>query len=402
MARNCPGLELLRKDMLTYELQIREEKSEGTVPELVTRLRAALGKPVKITEDNTGEVAANLDLLDSWVNDVSKSFSYLEQPTTRQVERLKAHLAHFASRVRDIKDLTVEPEVLRRVEGLSTSVEQLFGRLTSLGAEDLAGRGSASSLSNLNLQDGPRSSLPQREEHSSLISPNFANLPNPIMCMFKGIERLSITTKDGFKQLLWLLVDLEQQIGTFQLKSSIVWALLYPLTDSCLRTLIAQALKEEMSLRVFRERVVKFELPFRWYLELEQEYLWRIQGGEETLRDYMDRVRMAALALNPGMNEEQVVSNVVEGMLPQHRTSLLVLGRPLNWEGLLKGVKEIERFALLDEQRARPAANARMVSQDAGSLGVGGSRPKFDTRRCFRCHSADHLVRQCPVPRADR
>lgn len=157
-----------------------------------------------------------------------------------------------------------------------------------------------------------------------------------------------------------------------------------------------------MSFKAFREQIIKSELPFRWYLELEQEFLWRIQGEGETLRQYIDRVRIASLALNPSMDEEQVVRNVVEGLLPQHRTSLLVLGRPQDWETLLKQVKDIERFALLDEQRAGSMGNPRGVNQTGERLRVEGPRPRVDARRCFRCNSTNHLVRQCPIPRTDR
>lgn len=393
MARSCPGLELLRKDMLVYELRIREENSEGTVPELINRLRGVLDKPVSITEDNTGEVAASLDVLEPLISEVSKSFSYLEQPTTKQVERLRAHLAHLASRVHDVKTLTVKADVLERVENLSTEIERLMGRLTPLGMEkgdDSLGGGLAGGLHTSHPRD------------DGLVSPNFANLPNPIMCMFRGVDKLTITTKGGIKQLLWFLVDLEQQSEIFRLQVAVLWALLYPLTDSCLRTLVGQALKEGMSFKAFREQIIKSELPFRWYLELEQEFLWRIQGEGETLRQYIDRVRIASLALNPSMDEEQVVRNVVEGLLPQHRTSLLVLGRPQDWETLLKQVKDIERFALLDEQRAGSMGNPRGVNQTGERLRVEGPRPRVDARRCFRCNSTNHLVRQCPIPRTDR
>lgn len=393
MARNCPGLELLRKDMLVYELRIREEDSEGTVPELINRLRGVLDKPVSITQTNTGEVAASLDLLEPLISEVSKSFSYLEQPTTKQVERLRAHLAHLAGRVRDVKSLTVKPDLLGRVENLSTEIEQLKGKLASLGVEkgeESLGEG---------LAGGSYTACPRDD---GLVSPKFASLPNPIMCMFRGIDKLTITTKDGIRQLLWFLVDLEQQSEIFRLQVTVLWALLYPLTDSCLRSLVGQALKEGMSFKTFREKIIKLELPFRWYLELEQEFLWRIQGEGETLRQYIDRVRVASLALNPSMNEEQVVCNVIEGFLPQHRTSLLVLGRPRDWETLLKQVKDIERFASLDEQRAGSMGNHRSFNQTGERLAVEGSRPRVDARRCFRCNSANHLVRQCPIPRTAR
>ncbi|XP_049813868.1 uncharacterized protein LOC126260575 [Schistocerca nitens] len=47
-----PGLGYLRRDQLRSELRIRGKALDGTVPELASRLHAALGLPVNIVADN--------------------------------------------------------------------------------------------------------------------------------------------------------------------------------------------------------------------------------------------------------------------------------------------------------------------------------------------------------------
>lgn len=237
--------------------------------------------------------------------------------------------------------------------------------------------------------------LPSRAK--PLASSKFASFPNPVLYLLRNVDGLTIGTKQGVKQILWFLVELEQHASTFGVDQSTLLTLLYPLAEGNLQKLISRAIDETLSLQGLRE-LVRDELPFRWCRELEASYLWQMQGAGETLGEYIKRVRTAYLALRPVMPEGQVIANVVEGMSPQYRTQLLVLGRPLEWEQLLNGVKEISRFALVDEQREHSEKGANKVIEQ----GRGSENRRPDPRRCFRCGSKEHLVRQCPVPREPR
>lgn len=405
-SRACLGVDLLRKEMLAYELKIREESSEGTVEELSSRLRAALDKPIRIPPMDEGEVTACLQLLNSLMQGLSNSLSYLCQPTPKQVDRLRAHLTHLSNRIGDLRGLSLNPEVKGQVDKLSSDVSQLLGDVEALGVDKGGKQEKNSEASQVGgggtEQTGARNlgSQQARIEGSPVITSSFANLPNPIMCLLRNIEGLSISTKKGVKQVLWLLADLEEHIGTFGVPVSVVWALLYPLGDSDFRSVIGKALREGKSLRQVRGDILQGELPFRWVRELEEEHLWRVQGVDESLKQYMIRVRSAFLALGVGMPEEQAVANVIEGLLPQHRTQLLVLGTPARWEQLINNMKQIERFSLIDEQRAgsRPTPFEGRSGREQEKWFPTGER----TRRCFRCGSVDHLVRECPLVRRPR
>lgn len=400
MARNCPGIDSLRKEMVSYELRIRGEEDEGTVPELMSRLRGALGKPINISGDTTGEVATNLALVEAWLSEFPKSLTSPESLTPRQLERLRAHLVHISSRVEDLGTLSSDVKMSARLDKVRSQVGKLSREMLALGSDrDLGGKGAEREplLDSGLLTERPAAgSLVQ----TPVVSIGFANLPNPILSVFKGIERLSITTKEGIKEVLWLLVELEQHMSTFRVSPEVLWALLYPLTESNLKVLVSKAMREGSSVMDFRQQLIRSELPFRWYRELQERYLWRVQGRNESLREYMDRVRVASLALIPDTSEEVVVANIIEGMMPQYRTPLLVLRQPVGWNQLIAKVKEIEKFALIDEQRSRgdrDGGGGRPLDQNPNGGSTAGK-----VRRCYRCGSRDHLVRQCPVPRQDR
>lgn len=402
--RRCPGIDLLRKDMLAYELRIRGESEQGTVAELATRLRDSLDKPVTIRQEQIGEVATALTSLQSSVQVISESLSYMGTPTPKQLDRVRAHLTHLLNRVKDLESLGIASSLQAEANSISKAIMSLLLEVPSLGLDKNIGGGV------LELQESTPS-VTQAVEGAAIIespggSPSplspqkFATLPNPILCLLKNIERISVNTKEGIRQLLWLLVDFEQHADAFSLSHSVIWTLLYPLAEGKLKTLFAQAIRKGESLQQFRERLVKEQLPFRLCRDIEEEFLWRLQGSEESLDDYMERVRIAFLALKPDMPEGRVVSNIIAGMCPQYRTQLLVLGRPTQWDQLIQATNEIGNCALVDEQRNLWGVNSRSCLPS--SAGNPGSSAPSREKRCFRCGATDHLVRSCPVPREGR
>lgn len=405
MARRCPGVDLLKVEMLAYELRIRHQSSEGTRAELAARLRAASHLPVDVAVLEPGEVVTTIEILEPFLADSSKSLSSLDQLTPKQLDRVRAQLNHFVNRLEDLKGLAVDSGALGKLGELSKVATRLLLDASSLSLDSNVGEGElvVQSFGKEKESDpGPStlSVIAPRDELPLARSAQFANLPNPILCAFKGLEKFTIVTKEGVRELLWFLVELEQLGDTFCIAHSIFWTLLYPLTDGSLRDLVSRALKEGRSLKEFRERVVREELPFQWNRELEGAYLWRTQRCDEPLSQYIDEVRTAFLALTPDVSQEQAVTRIVEALCPQYRTQLLVLGRPVSWEQLLKSIKEIMRYALVDEQRVRGGTGGEYQSPRRGEY---SEPPKVrEPKRCFRCRATDHLVRQCPVPREPR
>lgn len=139
--RRCPGIDLLRKDMLAYELRIRGESEQGNVAELATRLRDSLDKPVIIRQEQIGEVATALTSLQSSVQVISESLSDMETPTPKQLDRVRAHLTHLLNRVKDLESLGIASSLQAEADSISKAITNLLWEVSSLGLDKNIGGG---------------------------------------------------------------------------------------------------------------------------------------------------------------------------------------------------------------------------------------------------------------------
>lgn len=109
-SRGCPGIDLLKRDQLVYELQIRQQPVEGAVAELVARLRSAVQLPINITPEVIGELATALSGLVEGVENLEQTLKVLgeDQPSPKQLSRVRAQLVHFSNRVSDMENLSFD------------------------------------------------------------------------------------------------------------------------------------------------------------------------------------------------------------------------------------------------------------------------------------------------------
>lgn len=405
MARSVPGMDLLRKEMLAYELRVRGETVDGSVAELTARLRGALHKAVDTSSAITGEVADAIASLASAVDQVVNTFSFLDQPTPKQLDRVRAHLNHFWGRIQDLCACELPQGKRAELERLRDTVTAMLLRASSVGLEGDNGSAEEGKESQSDMVDSRREigirGMERRESgNQNLITSKFASLPNPLLHLIRDVKEITVDDKSSVRDLLWLLVDLERHALTLSVPHSVVWVLLYPLAKGDLELLLSCALRENWSLRDFRVRLVKQELPDRLCRDLENEYLWRVQQPYESISQYVKRVRTAYLALCPEGSEEKILANVIEGMVPDSRTQLLVLGRPSRWDQLLDKVKQLSSYAYADGQREKDGKRGEQATPTSVLPREATTRDR--PRECFRCGAPDHLVRQCPVPREPR
>lgn len=397
-ARTCPGIAHLRRDQLVYELRVRGLTVEGSVPELASRLRAALDKPLKPSGDIFGEVGAFLTNVSSGLDDVECTISFLEgtRPTYKQVCRVQAHLVHFENRLRDLEAVRLEESEVKCRHELLGRVRDLQARMVSFSLDSDGGGSDRESLSGEHGARDNTGSVP-RQDPMSL----FSKLPNPVMCLVNGISKLGIESLGQVREVLWLLVRFEVQADALQVPHQVILSLLYPLAVGLLSALIGEVLAQRQSLVQLRVRIIQRKLSNRMRLELEREYYWKPQGAAEKLNQYVERVRTAALALDMQVTEAESVSNILEGMRPEDRSRLIFAQRPSNFPQLQQLVNSIEALAFADEQR-KPGIDECLVStQDKGDPPRARNQVTR-VRRCFRCGSEEHLVRRCPVARSPR
>lgn len=398
MARNCPGVELLQKEMLIYELVIRGESTDGNVPDLVTRLRRALGKPVNIHQQSTGEATtATLSYLQSAIDAISNTLSVIEQPTAKQLSRIRAQFSHLVNRINDcasgLGDEQQHKQALENLFQISDQLSQKLNTISMEGDPSKAEQGVTNMQSReLNLESNQQSLVTDFQSPAESVSTmRYASLPNPILYFLRGITELSLQSELTVKTVLWLLVELQEHAQTLNISHQTIFSVIYPLATGRLRELISHALITKQRIDTFRQHLLQTEISFHLQRQIETKYLWRVQDLNEPLSQYLNRVKLTYLALRPDISEQQAVANIVDAMCPQFRNQILIMGRPTSLNQLSLHVNELLKLNFVDEQRKQQCISPVRVQSHNRSI------PK-----CFRCGSLDHLVRQCPVQRQSR
>lgn len=377
-ARSVLGIKYLRKDQLLYELRIRKEMEEGSVPELARRLRGALGKPVYIDADVVGEVSTAVAACRASLSSLAEGIALFDgsSPSRSQVSRLRALADHIANRLKDIRVLDKELKYVSEFQGFMDEFLSLQQRLNGLqwceGSDvDEAERG-----------DGDRGGSSRSE-----LSNVFGKLPNPLLPLIKDIRVLSIDKPNQILEVLWLTVRLEQQADALHMPHSVVCQVILPLTQGRLNRLVEELLRTGGLLQDLR-KIICFEyLGARVRRDLIDEHCYREQRTDEGLGDYIEEIRLGMAALCVEVPESEAVISIVEGMRPQDRSRVLFTDKPQTFVDLDKMVTRIENIRHRDERRG---------GKEIDNEGKVSAQVRNDERRrCFRCGSDTHLARSC-------
>lgn len=189
---------------------------------------------------------------------------------------------------------------------------------------------------------------------------------------------------------------LQVHADVLKVPHSLLLSLLYPLARGTLSFAFSEVMQEQGSLRELRRKILTQKLSARMRRRLEDQY-WERQGEQEPLEQYCDRVRTAVQALDMQIAESDTIRHLFEGMRTQDRCRFTCISPPKTLQELIDSVGTL---AIADQQCSSLGAGpGGDKSDDVQRAETGGRKT---TRRCFRCGSSEHLVRQCPVPRPDR
>lgn len=136
-ARMVPDIGYLRREQLIYELKIRNLPTDGSVPELAARLRTATHVSLEVSPALFSDLGEFLDTISKAITELSQNVLFLEsaQPTSRQVSRVQAQLAHYCNALSYVALIRIgeQYEIVRGQ--LCQTVRSLQDRLLALSLE---------------------------------------------------------------------------------------------------------------------------------------------------------------------------------------------------------------------------------------------------------------------------
>lgn len=386
--RGVLGLKYLRKECLQYELRIRGESDEGSAGELAQRLRGVVEKPVNIDLQTVGEVSSACAACSSLLAIIQEGITLVEgaAPTRAQLARLHALVDHVSHRIADIGAVNKEAKFSSNISRLRDEVWSVQQQVVRLSISD------ESEVEPGRVQEEGRGVARAVE-----MSGQFSKLPNPLLPVIQGIRELSLRDIDRITEVLWLTCKLQDQAEVSSLSHEVIFQVIYPLADGRLRRLITKCKREGGSLKELRQGILAECLGVNRRKDLADEHYYRVQAREETLGDYIERVREARIALCVEETEGEAVTRILDGMKPEDRLCVMFADKPHSFSDLDNMVKKLEEVKYGDEKRGegRAATKGGRGSQGDGAEGSGS---EFRRRRCFRCGSFWHLVKNCKEP----
>lgn len=387
----------LKRDQITYELRIRECSQEGSMPELIARLRASAAAPVVVSPSSIGEVGDAIASCAKGLQQLSEAIEFLVEstPSRRQLSRVRAQLNHYSFRVGDLQQLKLDKEQGVLVVKLKEKLQKLLVDVNSVALEG---------ESDDDVRDLPPGGKRGEQGEGNVTISNsgkeFAKLPHPLGLLFREIKELSVDNLNEIQKLLWLTVRFEKHATALQVAPYTVLAMWYPLAKGRLTEFIGDVLKLQGTLKDLRQRIIGEKIPTRVLRELERLHFWQSQYTDETLTDYVDRVKTARIALQMDISEEEVVSTIVEGLRPEDRARAIFNVKPLSFEQLDHLINSIGGLKLIDDQRVSNL-NSELRVRVPRRQGLDPDHGKINEAKvrgqCFGCGATDHFVRVCPV-----
>lgn len=389
-ARDVIGIGKLRKDQLQYELSIRGLDDQGDISELGARLRAGLDRPVTASGERIGQVGVAFSSCSVALDEMGQVVQLLaEGPCSRnQLYRVQAQVTHWVNRVSDLKAVVSEGELKDKVELLVAGFNSIQEELKMLNSE----KGPREVCLGAENTEGSARVHWQREESSVAGNDMFAKLPNPLLILLQRVTELDIDCEDSIINLLWFLVELERQSQNFQLSSRTILRAVLPLCKGSLIEIVSEVLNAGGGLTQLRLRILEQRLSPRVRHELVSKHVFRVQGDNELIANYIWDVRTAVTALCVQNREEEIVEAITQGINPRDRSCIMFASKPTTFADLEKLVTQVASVAQADIRRAQRGGK-HPVTELRGE-DYTSDRPRV-ARKCFRCNKVGHFARDC-------
>src|SRR5436190_6479879 len=363
--------EYLYSDELRYELKRRGIPPGRNAEELRRQFRATGQQEMALidfqVEDVQGEIETCMSKMEEWEG--RRELWQQEVPRGRERARVLTRLEHLRGRLLYTSELPQVREADGNVwfEGALARVNELLGLLSGQGVEPGASdrpfqsepamdSGNAavagerpSEVNSLQVTDGAVLSLggtgAVREAGAPLgvgevfepprhvevgRSPGgssgaatvpvyslYHKLPNPLEALLKGLP--SVDGSD-ISHLLRFLSGVMRLLKTKSVRDGDLMLLLTPYCQGPLADRLSEVVERGGTLKDFHKDILDFFIPGRLRQQLGTERVFRLQGTNESLANFVGSVREAAWALRLPLTGSDLFQTIMEGLSPAERT----------------------------------------------------------------------------------
>ena len=202
--------------------------------------------------------------------------------------------------------------------------------------------------------------------------------------------------------ILRLFVRLEEVYELKLVDDSQFIARILPLVFGSLLKFLGECRREECSWAVCKSRLLDEYFPYFVRERLIRDLIiFKFHGVGESMRSYVDQVFQAAIFLQYGATEQELVDRVLMNLHPEVLAQSAFLDRPRSRKEMYKimGLIEEKMSVAIERQRVeqevRGELRGRVVSRDVPR--AARQRPGTVAARCWGCGQIGHFQRQCPV-----
>jgi hypothetical protein len=294
-----------------YLKSVREEELYESLLSKILELQDFINKPETVVLDSAARIHTELLNLRGRVSHLKLLGQSSPKIDRAGIQTLEERLEAMAQQVTALLDLERRNAAVRDMDSRdSVSTQGVSGHLTA--SEVL---------------ETPKVISPSVKD-TPVFSSFYQKLPHPLGQMVKEFTLIDGSNVHHLCEFLLRLLKL-RQVG--QIEVPTIYELIYPYCKGEILALLTQALMASEPFDFFHARVLNQFIPARLLFQLRIERYERVQKEGESLANYIQAVRDAALILRIVDTEAQVVGRIVEGLTPTQRARFVFQAPPTSY-----------------------------------------------------------------------
>jgi hypothetical protein len=308
----------LSKEEIVYELNLRGIKCEASAQELRKILRTNISRNLTWQFEGlfTEPIGEILDVLSAKLLELQEEVERARTTGAGVTSRIQTRILHLRGRLLHITaaGLCVTDHERENFQLLRTrlhNIEHIMQNQTeNISAE-------ATEQCSVSTPEGARAIQNNIEVRSSdlsnivpFTSSLFQKLTNPLSLLLREVP---VVDGGDINRLLDFLLKAHTISEVGRITAPTIFEMLYPCCKGELLACLRQSLVRGDNFDQFHEKVLHTFIPSRVLSRLRLDRYERMQKPSESLADYCQAVREAALMLRVGESEEQIVARIVDG-----------------------------------------------------------------------------------------